>query len=179
VSEEKHRTQTGQKGIVGALGGYLRWDIASGLRAYIVGFTGINFSGQRIVVDIWPHGGRQSGDEELDGRRLKSIGLIAPLGTRMTIMTAATPDNWEVLPWRCIQVLEGHTFDSVQFPGFVGAQVPDLDFVDSPSALRTDPDFNITYPQVERFEDGEGWTFGRVGAMTLKTNIRSIRVDKV
>jgi len=156
----------------------LRWDIATGIRAYIVGFTGINFSGQRIVVDIWPHGGRQSGDE-LEGDRLKSIGLIAPVGTRMIVMTAATADNWEALPWRCIQIVEGKTFDSVQFPGFVGAQIPDLDFVDAPSALRAAPDFQITYPNVERLEDGIGWTFGRVGAMPLKTNIRSIRVDKI
>jgi len=155
----------------------LRWDIAPGTRAYIVGFTGINFSGQRIVVDIWPHGGRQAG-EELEGARLKSIGLIAPIGTRMIVMTAATTDNWEALPWRCIEIVEGKTFDSVQFPGFVGAQVPDLDFVDSPSALRTDPDFQVTYPHVERLEDGVGWTFGRVGRMPLKTNIRSIRVER-
>ncbi len=157
----------------------MRWDIESGLRAHIVGFTGINFSGQRIVVDIWPQGGRQKGDEELDGRRLKSIGLIAPIGTRMVLMSAATPDNWEVLPWRCIQIVEGKTFDSVQFPGFVGAQIPDLDYVDAPAALRTDPDFSITYPQVDRLEDGSGWTFGRVGSTLLKTNVRSIRVDKV
>ena len=157
----------------------MRWDIAPGLRAYIVGFTGINFSGQRIVVDIWPHGGRQAGDEELEGHRLKSIGLIAPIGTRMILMTAATPSNWEALPWRCIQIVEGKTFESVQFPGFVGAQIPDLDFADAPAALRSDPDFQITYPQVETLAEGKGWTFGRVGAMPLKTNIRSIKVDKV
>lgn len=156
----------------------MRWDIEAGIRAHIVGFTGINFSGQRIVVDIWPHGGRQDG-EELEGHRLKSIGLIAPVGTRMILMTAATEDNWEVLPWRCIQIVEGKTFDSVQFPGSVGAQVPDLDFVDAPAALRTDPDFQITYPHVACLEDGEGWTFGRIGTMSLKTNIRAIRVDRV
>ena len=64
----------------------MRWDIGEKVRAHIVGFSGVNFSGERWEVDIWPHGGRQG--DEIDGRRVKSIGIIAPYGTRMILMAA-------------------------------------------------------------------------------------------
>ena len=155
----------------------MRWEIGEKVRAHIVGFSGINFSGERWEVDIWPLGGRKDGGD-IDGRRLKSIGIIAPLGTRMTLITAGSPDNWESLPWRCVQILDGHTFDSMDGKR-VGVQIPDLDRMDPPHVRRImNPDVAHGFPLVDRFEDGEGWTFGRVGGIELKCNIKAIRVER-
>lgn len=154
----------------------MRWDVADKVRAHIVGFSGINFSGERWEVDIWPFGGRQG--MEIDGSRLKSIGIIAPVGTRLILMTSGQADGWVDVPWRCVQILPGQTFEAMDGKR-VGVQVPDLDRMDPPHVRRImDPDTASEYPHVERFEDGRGWTFGRVGRTELKCNVRSIRVEK-
>jgi hypothetical protein len=153
----------------------MQWQIVGKIRAHIVGFSGLNFSGERWEVDIWPVGGQQGA--EIDGRRLKSVGIIAPPGVRMVLMTSTGEDTWESQPWRCVQVIPGFTFDARDGKR-VGVQVPDLDRMDPPHALYLDPDIERGFPQVERFEDGEGWTFGRKGHLDLKTNIRAIRVER-
>ncbi len=150
------------------------WDIQDKVRAHIVGFSGINFSGERWEADIWPHGGLQSGTK-LDGRRLKSIGIIAPVGVRMILKTT-TSEHWQELPWRCVQVVEGFTFESKG--GKPGVQIPDLDAMDAPGSLRTDPDHQVGYPSVESLDAGTGWTFGHCGGLELKCNIRAIRVER-
>ena len=154
----------------------MKWIIGDKVRAHIVGFTGVNFSGERWEVDIWPLGGRKEG-QDIDGTRLKSIGIIAPLRTRMILMTANGTDGWEDRPWRCVQVLDGSTF-TARDGKRVGVQIPDLDRMDKPGSLYLDPDIHQGYPQVERLEDGTGWTFGRTGHLDLKTHIRCIRVEK-
>ncbi len=154
----------------------MRWDIEDKVRAQIVGFSGINFSGERWEVEIWPFGGRQG--DEIDGRRLKSIGMIAPIGVRLVLITAASVEGWEELPWRCIQVIPGHTFDSMDGKR-VGVQVPDLDRMDPPHVRRImDPDTAALYPDATGLDDGKGWTFGRSGGIELKGNIRAIKIEK-
>ena len=156
-----------------ATGGRVRWEIGEKVRAHIVGFSGVNFSGERWEVDIWPHGGRQG--DEIDGRRVKSIGIIAPYGTRMILMAARSKAAWLDRPWRCIQVLEGSTFESRDRGP--GVQIPDLDQMDAPGSLFADQDFVIEIPRVDRLEDGVGWTFGRPGP--LKCALGAIRVERI
>lgn len=154
----------------------MRWEIEGKVRAQIVGFTGVNFSGERMEIEIWPVGGLQG--DEMDGARLKSIGIIAPIGTRIVLMTAASEEGWEELPWRAIQVLKGFTFEAMDGKR-VGVQVPDLDRMDPPHVRRImDPDVHHGYPSVDRLEEGRGWTFGRSGGIELKCNIRAIRVGR-
>lgn len=154
----------------------MRWDIAEKTRAEIVGFSGINFSGERMEVSIWPHGGLQQGGD-IDGTRLKSIGIIAPVGTRLVLITA-NGDNYETLPWRALQIIEGHTFQAMDGRR-VGVQVPDLDRMDPPDVRRIkDPDTVVGYPFAESLEAGRGWTFGRSGGIDLKCNIKRIIVER-
>ena len=153
----------------------MQWQINGKVRAHIVCFSGLNFSGERWEVDIWPVGGRQGAD--VDASRVKSIGIIAPIGTRMVLMTGTGEDTWQSQPWRCVQVLAGFTFEARDGKR-VGVQIPDLDRMDPPHALYLDPDLIQGYPQVERLEDGSGWTFGRAGHIQLKTNLRAIRVER-
>lgn len=153
----------------------MRWEIGDKVRAHIVGFSGINFSGERWEVDIWPLGGRQG--DEIDGARLKSVGIIAPVGTRMILITA-NGDAYESLPWRCVQVLEGQTFTAMDGRR-VGVQIPDLDRLDPPDVRRIkDPDSIASYPHAESVESGRGWTFGRSGGIDLKGNIKRIVVER-
>lgn len=154
----------------------MHWHIDGPVRALIHAFTGLNFSGMRVSVDIWPKGGKQIGDE-IDGTRLKSIGVIAPVGTRVILCASASEEGWESSPWRAFEIREGHTFASQN--GQPAVQLPDIDFVDPPGALRTDVDFQSSYPTVERPDERPSWTYGRVGHSGLKCNVRQIRVDRV
>lgn len=152
-----------------------RWVIGDKVRGEVLFFTGLNFSGQRSVVRLLP-GGRWQGDE-VDGMRVKSFGIIAPHGMRVTLATAASDLDWEALTWRSVTVLEEHCFTSQQ--GKPAVQVPDLDFMDAFDARRTDDGYRMGYPQVTSLADGEGWTFGHRSGSDLKCNVRTIRVDNI
>jgi hypothetical protein len=151
------------------------WDVGPKVRAHVVGFTGINFSGFRMEVDLFPTGTQKG---EIDGRRLKCIGMIAPIATRLTIFASSAEQGWETLPWRSFTILDGFTFQAHDGKR-VGVQVPDLDVLDNPDALRTDPDFSCSYPEAPNLTDGKGWTFGCIGQTPLKCNVRRIRVERM
>jgi hypothetical protein len=144
------------------------------MRAWIVGFTGINFSGSRMEVDIWPSGFRKG---DIEGERMKSIGIMAPVNTRL-ILRASVSDSWQKYPWRAIEIREGQTFTS-RDGRRVGAQIPDLDLLDQPGALRTDPDFAEQFAQVATLEDRTAWTYGHSSSTPLKGRVRCIMVDWV
>lgn len=152
----------------------MEWIVAPRMRAWIVGFTGINFSGNRMEVDLWPSG-FQKGD--IDGSRLKSVGIMAPVNTRL-VLRASTGDDWMRYPWRAIEIREGHTF-TARDGRRVGAQIPDLDVLDEPGALRTHPDFAQGFHQAATLDERPAWTYGRTTATPLKERVRCIMVDWV
>lgn len=154
----------------------MRWDIEDKVgRIDLWLFTGVNFGGMRKIVRIHPYGGLQGAD--VDGSEIKSMGVIAEPGVRVILRTASTSMNWEGLPWRCIQVLEGHT--GKLSDGRTCVQIPDLDTYNEPTARRTDPEVEEAFPAAETLAEGVGWTFGRAGKKGLKCNIKSIRVEKI
>ena len=71
----------------------MRWDIEDGVLAEVRLFTGLNFSGERFHVPIM-RGRIQGGPYRIDGSRIKSMGVIAPHGTRVVLMSAASPEGW-------------------------------------------------------------------------------------
>lgn len=153
----------------------VRWDIAKGVRAEYHFFTGLSFSGVRTTGLIF-HDARRQGDE-VDGARIKSGGIIAPYGVRMTIIASAT-DSWEEMPWRSVVVMEATSFKSQA--GKPAVQIPDLDMLDKWDTNRADLERQMGYPQVERLADGTGWTYGRsVPNLPLKCNVRVIKLDLV
>lgn len=152
------------------------WHVDGPVRVLIHAFTGLNFSGMRVSVDIWPKGGRQPG-EDIDGSRLKSIGMIAPIGTRVILCASASEEGWEQSPWRAFEIREGFTFAALN--GQPAVQIPDIDFFDPPASKRNDTDFQTSYPNVESPAERPSWTYGRVGMGSLKCNVRQIRVDRV
>jgi hypothetical protein len=156
----------------------MRWEYEDKIHCELWFFSGINFGGEKRVVRIHPYGGLQGDDVEPS--QIKSVGIIGQPGIRVTFMTSATGTDWENTPWRCVQVLEGQTTEIRD--GRPAIQIPDLDLYTSFDAVRVDPEFEEGFPEVASFAEGAesgGWTFGRTGRSSLKTNIRSIRVERI
>ncbi|MBM4392310.1 MAG: hypothetical protein FJ090_14410 [Deltaproteobacteria bacterium] len=147
------------------------WDLPPRLRCDIACFTGINLSGERRHVDVQAVNGRQGPDVEPE--ELRSVVFIADVGTTLVMKTHAG-DDWEKFPWRAVRIMKGKAFTTKQ--GGLAVRVPDLDFLDKPSAPRTDPDVQEWFPYAETLAAGEGWTFGRPGE--LKGKIVAISVLK-
>ena len=49
----------------------------------------------------------------------------------------------------------------------------------APSTKRESESLQRTYPIIENFADGEGWSFGTVGSPKLKANIKMIIFERV
>jgi hypothetical protein len=141
----------------------VRWDIEEGVLAEVRLFTGLNFSGERLHVPIM-RGRIQGGPYEIDGARIKSMGVIAPYGTRVVLVSAASPAGWQA-------------FESLS--GRPAIQVPDIDVMDAPDAVRTDPDFRSSYPHADDLGLGSGWTYGRTTVLPLKGSLRAIKVQRI
>jgi hypothetical protein len=150
----------------------MEWHIAPHTRIDIHVFSGINFSGERRVASVHPAGGRQG--NSLNDFAFRSIAISGPLGTTLVMCTSVLEIGWEDRPWRALALVKGQGFRTKE--GKRAVRIPDLDWLDASNAHRTDPDFQQSFPQVARLEDGEGFTFGRSGAMSLNDNIKQIRI---
>lgn len=150
----------------------MKWEIAKNCRADVVGYSGINYSGERFESRIFPSG--RQGDE-LPGDKIRSMTVVAPYGTRVVLRTSLQSD-WEEHTWRCVRILKGQTFTTND--GRKAVRIPDLDALHSPDAWRTNPDVFESYPLVKSLDEGTGWTFGRCAAEELKRGVVMITVDK-
>jgi hypothetical protein len=154
----------------------VRWRIDEGVRAELAFFTGLAFAGNRDSVRVFV-GGRRQGPE-IDGSRVKSCGIIAPLGTRLVLSASDLDEGWEEQPWRAVVLAAGSTFKMKD--GRDAVQLPDLDLMDEPGSKRSDPDFMSGFPQVATLKEGTGWTYGRADFHhPLKGNVRTVRLDLV
>jgi len=151
----------------------MKWDIEKNVRCDIVAYSGMNYSGDRFECRIFPSG--RQGDD-LDGKHIKSLAVIAPVGTRVVLKTTLQ-EEWEEETWRAVVITKDvHAKTS---EGKTGVQIPDLDTMAKPGAFRSNPDVEESYPLCEKLADGTGWTFGHVGGRELKGSIVAIAVDKV
>lgn len=153
----------------------MRWHIEERVVCELWSFTGINFGGTKRITRIHAYGGRQGDD--FPGDEVKSLGIVAEPGIRVILVTARTDHDWEALPWRCIQILEGHT--SALKDGRSAIQIPDLDRYDPVDSDRTDYDLETVYPFAATVAEGEGWTFGRPGRKGIKARINGIRIERI
>lgn len=153
----------------------MEWYVGPHVRCDMVSYGGINLTGPRYVVRIFPTGSRKG---TFRTHELKSIVILAPIGTRVILATHATQEGWEDMPWRCIRQLEGFRFKNDE--GQMGVRIPDLDWMDLPTAKKVNPDRQEGFPLVKRLADGAnlGFTFGRSGPTLLKDNVRAIWVEK-
>lgn len=149
----------------------VEWRIAEKVRCDLLAYAGLHTGGQLHLVRVFPSGDRNG---DLDGAEFKSLMIAGPIGTRIVLASHAG-DDWADHPWRCIRLVEGHTFTARN--GKPAVRVPDLDQLDDPDAWRANPDVQESYPIASSLDEGEGWTYGRPG--TLKDNVAMILVDKV
>jgi hypothetical protein len=153
-----------------------RFTIDPKVRAEIHFFTGLSFSGNRDVVRIFV-GGRKQGPE-IDGSRVKSVGVSGPVGTRLVLCASDADEGWEQHPWRAVVLVTGSTFRFSA--GGPAVQVPDLDRYDRFDAPRTDPDAMEGLTHANDLSEASGWTYGRLSFKEpLKGNVRQVRLDLV
>lgn len=152
------------------------WWIGPRVRCDLVAYSGVNLTGVRRVVQIFPTGSRK-GTFRTD--ELKSSVVLAPVGVRVVYCTSDDPNRWEEAPWRCVRMVEGHRFTNEQKQS--GVRLPDLHWQTPPEAKRVDPDRQTGFRLVSTLAEAAAvapleWTFGRSG--TLHDRIRAIRVER-
>jgi hypothetical protein len=153
------------------------WHLGPHVRCDFVSYSGINLTGVRYIVRVHATGSRK-GTFRTD--QLKSIVVMGPIGTRVILATWPERENWQNYPWRCVRMLAGQRFRNPE--GNEGVRIPDLDWLDPFDAKRVNANMQESFPQVERLEDGKGFTFGRTrGTLRdceLKDNIRAIWIER-
>jgi len=148
----------------------VRFEIAEKVRCDILCYSGRNCSGQLSLVHVTPDGKHKG---KVKVAELSSVFIAGPIGTRL-IFATSTGDDWQAHPWRAVRLIKGKSFKARN--GKPAVKVMDLDTLDLPSAYRSDTEVQVSFPKVERLEDGDDWTFGRPGE--IKGKVRVIYVDK-
>jgi hypothetical protein len=150
----------------------VEWYIGPRTRCDLVGYGGVNLTGPRAVVRIFPTGARKG---TFETHKLKSIVVLAPVGTRVILATSPRPEGWEERPWRCIRMVAGSMFTNPE--GQSGVRVPDLDWLDPPEAKKTSTGMQTGFPLVTRLADGTGYSFGKGGG-NIKDAVVAIWVER-
>ena len=150
------------------------WVIAPQTRCDLHFWSGINFSGEHREVQIHPAGGRQG--DKIDGFPFQSVAISGPVGTRV-IFALSLQDDWEARPWRAVEIRKGLGY--MAKTGMQAVRVPDLDWVETPDARRSNPEFEVGFPEVKSMEERPEWTYGNGAGAPLKGRVVSIRVDRV
>jgi len=148
----------------------VNWIIDKNIRCDLLLWEKTNFSGERIINRIFPSG--RQGD---DPRTVAGMMLVGPVGVRVVFSVAPAQDEfWLERPWRAIEITEDNSF--INRNGKRAVRVPDLDCLDRCDAVRTDPDFSVSYQSVETLDADAGWTYGRTGMLVGR--VSTIRFDK-
>ncbi len=150
----------------------IQWQVQHGVRCDLVTYGAVNLAGKRSQVRVFPGGGRQG---DVASEHLQSLVIRAPAGTRVVLVGEPGP-YWQRGPWRCLRVLESVAMAPSRPGALPGLRVPDLDLLDAVDAKRTGTQLQASYPFVDTFEAGSGWTFGRGGG--LKGAVRLVRVER-
>ena len=146
-------------------------------RCDIVSYSGTSSSGKKTILRVFPTGSKKG---KLFQQELSSLVIRAPYGMRI-IFCSSKADNWEDFPYRCFTMIEGKVIPPVPTePGSLpGIRVPDLDAMHSPFTKINKDSMLTSYPLVQDFSEGEGWSFGTVGSRKLKRNVQMIIFERV
>ncbi|MEC7983920.1 MAG: hypothetical protein VX278_02075, partial [Myxococcota bacterium] len=153
----------------------IQFQVEEYTRCDLVGYSGINMSGKKVAVRIFP--GR-SIRGTFRSNELRSLVIRASFGTQVVLATRPGSD-WEDGSWRCINLIQGFHVPSAKARGFPGVRIPDLDLLNAPDAKRIQSDFQSSFPMVSSVAAGEGWTYGHIDTDKLKGNITRIIIRKV
>ena len=152
----------------------MEWTLGPRVKCDMVGYTGINCTGGRYIVRMFPTGARKGTFRTLD---LKSLVIVGPVGLRVVIATSLEP-TWEQAPWRCVRLTAAHRFKNDE--GNQGVRIPDFDWLDAADARKVNDARQETFPFAATLAEGLAdpalWTFGRPGK--IGGHIVSFRVEK-
>lgn len=149
------------------LGKYTRCDI--------VAYKATNLAGKKTILRVFPTGSIQG---KIVTEDLKSMIIRAPYGMRIILCTT-NQDDWEDHPYRCITMEDGFVIPPTEPGSLPGVRIPDLDFLEEPSTKKMSETLQRTYPIIENFDEGTGWSFGAIGSTKLKSNIKMIIFERV
>ena len=146
-------------------------------RCDIVTYSGTSSSGKKHVLRVFPTGSTKG---KLFQKETSSLVIRAPYGMRV-IFCSSKADNWEDFPYRCFTMIEGKVIPPIpEEPGSLpGIRVPDLDAMHSPFTKVNKESMLTSYPLVQEFSEGKGWSFGTIGGQKLKKNIQMIIFERV
>lgn len=151
----------------------IQFKIGGQMRCDLVAYSGINLSGKKAAVRIFPTGTIHG---TFYTQNLRSMVIRAPFGTRL-ILACQAGESWESGTWRCIDMIKGFHVPSAKATGLPGVRIPDLDLLNDPSSKRLNTDLQSGFPIVDSIKDGTGWTFGHLAGEKLKGNITQIIIQ--
>jgi len=156
----------------------MHWDVEGSIRLDIHFFSGIAYAGDHWHVAI--RGGEvRRGD--VPGHAVRSMGIVAMLGTEVTIKSRVG-DDWEGGSWRTILFTEDDTFltgeKHIAGSNKLAIHIPDLDLIHHCAASRVDYNREEYFPQVKTYAERRGWTWGR-NPDPLQQNIKAVTARRL
>jgi hypothetical protein len=147
------------------------FQVTKGIRADIHLCRGTDMGGKRSIIKILPSGKCKGTCEVSD---CHSLAVAAPPGTEIILKTHVG-DGWEQHPWRCIRIMKQTSVPPSSAAYLPTVRIPDLEQMDHFAAKLTDRDMDSSYPMADTLEEGDGWTFGRLGP--IKGKIKAIALQ--
>ena len=148
----------------------MNWVIEKNCRCELLVFSNAGLAGSRSRVQVFPSG--RQGDIQIE---FSSLVFAGPIGVRLVLCAAPLESGWQERPWRASVVTQANTFGLKD--GRRAFRLPNLENLDAPNALRSDPDFECSYDYAETLADGDGWSYGQPGS--LNGRVKMIRIDRV
>ena len=153
----------------------VQWEVGPMVRCDIISYSGINYSGKRGQMRIFPTGSHQGA---IEVENMGSVLLRAPVGVRMTFISTAG-EQWEQEPWRAIEFSKANSIQSSVAKRLRAIRIPDLDYLDHFDAKATNPSGSTGYPHAASLNEGQGWTYGNQRDGGLKGKVQIIRLEKM
>lgn len=139
------------------------------VRADLIGYSGVDVTGGQFIAQLYPSGHRRGW---IEGDRLRSIVIGAPIGIRVILCASEDEGGWQESAWRCIRLVEGNTYFTTD--GTPAVRVPNIEWLDAFDHKKSTA--VQSYPHAAKLADGgNNWTFGRGG--TLQNRVRMIRIE--
>ena len=133
-------------------------------------YTNTGLAGGKNRVQVFPSG--RQGDISIS---FSSLVFAGPPGIRLVLCAAPIELGWEERPWRATIMTKDNSFRLKD--GRLAFRLPNLETLDEPNSVRSDPDFECSYDHAETLADGKGWTYGRSG--DLNGRVTMMRLDRV
>lgn len=150
----------------------MEWRIGPGVKCDLVGYGGVNLTGPRAAVEVYPSGFQRG---TFTTEKLKSVVMLAPEGIR--VIFATHERGYTHGPWRCVRFVADQ--ELLDEKGMLLARIPDLDWLDGAQARRTNDETQRGFPLVSRLDDGIGWTFGNLPfGQQLTGSVRVIQIER-